>query len=378
MDTNEDLPIAAHTFESYATARISELTRVLGFGPDDAARAVDVVRRMTGPWGRWTIDAKPHWRSDACADGSPLEFSMAIDGGAPELRFLVESLSTTRSLAGMQEAARALTRELEAAYGLATDRLRTVEDLFFPKDPKGLTAMMHAVILRPGRAPDFKIYLNPMAHGIDRAPEVLKEALARFGFARAWRSVEQFARRGFDYDRIVYLSLDLLATSHARVKVYVRQYEATAAEIDEVMTVAPRHVTGQVESFCTDVSGHAGVFDKQALGTCLTYRAEDDERPTDATFYVPLWTYASNDEVTRLRIREALARRGLPTATYEAGLRAVARRPLEIANGIHTYCSMKLVDGRPRITVYWSPELYSSRPPECYQRDAEESAAPVA
>ncbi len=117
------------------------------------------------------------------------------------------------------------------------------------------------------------------------------------------------------------------------------------------------------------------VFD---LGTCLTYRAEDDERPTDATFYVPLWTYASNDEVTRLRIREALARRGLPTATYEAGLRTVARRPLEIANGIHTYCSMKLVDGRPRITVYWSPELYSSRPPECYQRGAEESAAPVA
>jgi len=375
---DDEIPIASRTFESFATARVADLTRILGFGEADVEQALDVVRRMLDPWGQWTIDTKPHWHSDACADGSPFELSMAIDGGAPELRFLVESLSTTHTLLGMQAAARALTHELQATYDLATHRLEQVEELFFPKEPKGLTAMMHAAILRPGKAPDFKIYLNPMAHGIDRAPEILKDALARLGFARAWRSVEAFARRGFDLDRIVYLSLDLLATPHARVKVYFRQYDATALEIDEAMAVSPSHDLGYVESFCTDVSGHAGRFDKQAMGTCLTYIAEDDERPINATFYVPLWTYADNDEVTRQRIRAALAKRDLPSATYEAGLRSIARRPLEAANGIHTYCSIKLVEKRPRITTYWSPELYSSRPPERYRRTDEEPTVPSA
>lgn len=378
MNTVDDeVPIASRTFESYSMSQIAALTRILGFGEADVQQALEVVRQMVNPWGTWKIETKPHWHSDACADGSPLEFSMAIDGGPPELRFLVESLSTTHTLGGMQAAARTLTHELQQAYGLATHRLEQVEELFFPRDPKGLTAMMHAVILRPGKAPDFKIYLNPMAHGIDHAPEVLKEAFVKLGFDRAWNSVETFCRRGFDLDRIVYLSLDLLSTPHARVKVYIRQYEATAVEIDDVMAVAPGHVRGHVESFCTDVSGHAGRFDKQAMGACLTYVEEDDERPINATFYVPLWTYADNDEVTRQRIHAALAKRGLPTATYEKGLRSVARRPLDVANGIHTYCSVKLVGGKPRITTYWSPELYSSRPPECYQRTAEEPTASI-
>lgn len=360
-------PVASGTFESYATSQLESLSRIVGLG-DETASAVDVVRGMLDPWGAWEIGVEPKWRSDVCADGSPIEFSMAIGGGDPELRVLVEALSASPSLRAMQQSARALTRTLEQRHGVATHRLALVDDLFFPAEPEGETAMMHAVIFRPKQPPDFKIYLNPMARGIDRAPEVLREALSRLGFANAWRSVEAFARRGFEADRIVYLSLDLLATPHARVKVYLRQYDATPGEIDEAMTVARRHTTGHVEAFCRDVSGHSGRFDRQALGTCLTFLAEDDERPTSATFYVPLWTYSDNDEATRGRISAALAKRKLPHGMYDAGLASIARRPLETANGIHTYCSIKVPDGQPRITIYWSPELYSSRPPLRYER----------
>lgn len=361
----QHLNIEGETFESYASSQSEFLARIVGLGAE-SQQVVEVVRRMLTPWGAATIGSSPRWHSDVCADGSPIEFSTAI-GGEPELRILVEALSATPTLTAMQQSARDLTQRLQREFGVATNRLALVDDLFFPANPEGETAMMHAVIFRPGQAPDFKIYLNPMIRGVDNAPEVLQEALAKLGFGRAWRSVESFARRGFESDRIVYMSLDLLDTPHARVKVYLRQYDATAREIDEAMTVAHRHVTGHVESFCYDVSGHAGRFDAQALGTCLTYIAEDDERPTSATFYVPLWTYSENDEVTRRRISATLASRGLPSDAYEAGLRSLARRPLETANGIHTYCSIKVPDGKPRITVYWSPELYSSRPPIRYE-----------
>lgn len=374
MDTTVTSSVATRTLESYAVSQSTALAHILGFG-DETTQIADVVRRMLTPWGAREIGTQPRWRSDVCADGSPIEFSMAIGGGDAELRVLVEALSSSPTLIAMQQSARDLTAVLQKEYGAATHRLDLVDDLFFPAEPSGETAMMHAVIFRPGQPPDFKIYLNPMARGIDNAPHVLKEALGRLGFARAWGSVEAFARRGFDHDRVVYMSLDLLATPHARVKVYFRQYDATASEIDEAMTVARRHVPGQVGEFCRDVSGRGGRFDAQALGTCLTYLAEDDERPVSATFYVPLWTYSESDAVTRERISAALAKRALPSATYEAGLRSLARRPLETANGIHTYCSIKVPDGRPRITVYWSPELYSSRPPLRYERGADTAVA---
>jgi DMATS type aromatic prenyltransferase len=365
--------VAGETFEQYGIRRLTHLAHATGLG-DETQKMLHVLRRMMSPWGSWKIGEKPHWHSDVCADGSPIEFSMAVDGGAPEVRVLVEALSPTPELKAMQGAARELTHTLVSELGASDVRLRQVEDLFLPAEPQGGYAMMHAVIFRPNQPNDFKVYLNPEARGEANSVELIREALGRLGFERAWPSVQAFARRGFRQDRLVYLSLDLAEHEAARVKIYFRHYALTARELDEAMAIARGHQAGYAESFCRDVSGHQGAFVSQPLVSCLSFTDPSDMRPDSATLYVPLWTYAQNDAVTRTRIRAALLSRTLPATVYERALETVAQRPLELANGIHTYASLRIHKGRPRITTYWSSELYDRNPPPRYQQsDPQES-----
>lgn len=362
------MTLSRETFEHYGSRTLAALARAIGMG-DQVDHMLAVLRHMLSPWGSWEIGDRPRWHSDVCADGSPLEFSLAIDGEQPEIRVLTEALAPFPTLEAMQDEARALIRTLVTRCGAGDARLRMIEDLFLPPEPQGGYAMMHAAMFRPNRPNDFKIYLNPEADGEDRSAALVHEALARLGFERAWRSVERYAWRGFEHDRLVYLSLDLASGPEARVKVYFRHYAMAPAALDQSMEIARGHTCGHAEDFCRDVTGHEGAFVSQPLVSCLSFTDPDDTRPAAATLYVPLWTYASDDEVTRARIRACLRSRGLPVGLYDAALAAVARRPLDEANGIHTYVSLRTRGGRPRITTYWSSELYDRRPPPRYQRE---------
>ncbi|HLL53908.1 MAG TPA: tryptophan dimethylallyltransferase family protein [Myxococcaceae bacterium] len=359
--------IARETFNGYARTQLMKLAPAAGL-ESDTQKMVRVLEDMIEPWGNWEIKETPHWFSDVCADGSPIEFSIALDGQEPEVRVLVEALAEEATLEAHQRSARVLTERLAREYGASIDRVKQLEDLFLPENPQGGWAMMHAVMFRRGEAPDFKVYLNPEAQGVEKAPEIMREAFRRLGFEKAWASVEKFASRGFEHDRLVYLSLDLADHEQARIKVYFRHYEATAAELDQAMSIARGHATGLAEAFSRDVSGHTGAFSSQPLVTCLSFTKCDDERPANATLYVPLWTCSANDAVTRLRIRSSLLSRGLPVAAYDSALQTMARRPLEDGNGIHTYAAFRTQNGRPRITSYWSAELYERNPAPRYQR----------
>ncbi|MEV5595282.1 tryptophan dimethylallyltransferase family protein [Streptomyces sp. NPDC052496] len=356
---------ASATFTEYA---VSTAARLLGSAGADVEQGTRVLRRMLSPWGARKIGTRPGWHSDVCADGSPIEFSAAFSQEGLQVRVLVEALPDRLNTSSAQKAALDLTRGLTQAFGAADERLAAVTDLFLPdEDPTGF-AMMHAAALSPAGGPEFKVYLNPHANedmtGIART----REALHRLGFGKAWKAVREYAGRGFDLDRIVYFGLDLLDGPESRVKVYFRHYDVSPAELDTRMEISLQHEAGFLGEFCRRLTGSDSAVRAQPLVSNLTFTAAGGHLPVSATLYVPLWLHTASDRTVRDRISSVMAGMGLPVGAYQSLLEQMARRPLSAGRGIHTYASARVQRGRPRLTTYWSPELYDRYPPARYQR----------
>ncbi len=103
------------------------------------------------------------------------------------------------------------------------------------------------------------------------AVERTRRALDRLGFGKAWNAIGEYARRGFDLDRIVYLGLDLMDGPQARVKVYFRHYDVSPAELDARMRISLQHEAGFLEDFCYALTGNAGAARPQPLVSNLTF-----------------------------------------------------------------------------------------------------------
>ncbi|MFI0260670.1 tryptophan dimethylallyltransferase family protein [Streptomyces sp. NPDC017056] len=353
------------TFSDYAVATA---TRLLGSAGVDVEQGTRVLRRMLSPWGARQIGTRPGWHSDVCADGSPIEFSAAFSQEGLQLRVLVEALPERLSTSSAQEAARALTRGLTRDFGADGNRLAKVSDLFLPdEDPAGF-AMMHAATLASAGGPAFKVYLNPNAHQGMTAVERTREALDRLGFGKAWAAVGEYAGRGFDLDRIVYFGLDLADGPESRVKVYFRHYDVSPTELDDRMEISQQHEKGFLGEFCRQLTGSDSDVRPQPLVSNLTFTTAGGHLPVSATLYVPLWLHTASDRTVRDRISAVMTGMGLPVSGYRSLLNQVARRPLSAGRGIHTYASARVQRGRPRLTTYWSPELYDRYPPARYQR----------
>ncbi|MEU2793406.1 tryptophan dimethylallyltransferase family protein [Streptomyces sp. NPDC007100] len=353
------------TFSDYAVATA---TRLLGSAGVDVEQGTRVLRRMLSPWGARQIGTRPGWHSDVCADGSPIEFSAAFSQEGLQLRVLVEALPERLSTSSAQEAALGLTRGLTRDFGADGNRLAKVSDLFLPdEDPAGF-AMMHAATLASAGGPAFKVYLNPNAHQGMTAVERTREALDRLGFGKAWTAVGEYAGRGFDLDRIVYFGLDLADGPESRVKVYFRHYDVSPTELDARMEISQQHEKGFLGEFCRQLTGSDSDIRPQPLVSNLTFTTAGGHLPVSATLYVPLWLHTASDRTVRDRISAVMADMGLPVSGYRSLLNQVARRPLSAGRGIHTYASARVQRGRPRLTTYWSPELYDRYPPARYQR----------
>ncbi|MER5432237.1 tryptophan dimethylallyltransferase family protein [Streptomyces sp. NPDC002588] len=304
--------------------------------------------------------------SDVCPDGSPVEFSAEFtEAGVQALRVLLEAVPPEATPRSAQRAAQALNHSLSTRHGAVLDRCEAVADLFLPPHPQGF-AMMHAMNLRPGAAPGFKVYLNPAADDSRSAADRVEAALDRLGLSVVWPSVLAYARRGFTLDRIVYLSLDLSAEPDAKVKVYFRHLDITAAELDATMALGPTHRKGLFPSFCGELTGVAGALSVQPPVSSLTFTGALDT-PTAVTGYVPLWTYADHDHQTHDRLYSVLSGLGLPADRYSTLTRLLARRPLAAGRGLHTYASLRTDRGQPRVVVYWSPEMHGSNPAPRYR-----------
>src|SRR5688500_8430498 len=176
MDGSEPMtqaPPGAPTHLAFVAARLHDLCSAAGFGDDDVAAAEALLHVLLAPWGDAPI-AAPSFPSDLSDDHFPVELSLALDGDVAEVRVLLEApppgASPTAPIGAVAraqwEAGVALGRRIEDAHrGVALGRFNDVAPLFVPTDDEARWGVWHAVCLRSGRAPRFKLYVNPQAQG---------------------------------------------------------------------------------------------------------------------------------------------------------------------------------------------------------------------
>lgn len=355
---NEKAPdsMRRETLFALGAERIHALCRALGFSQEEEQRMVEVFALLSTSWGRLPAGNAPRWPSDITDDGTPFEFSLAIDGEEPELRFLIEAQTPeSPTLASNWFAGWAMCERLEREFGVSLERLRLIEELFVPTSACPRFALWHAVCFREGRAPDFKVYLNPLAWGREQAHALVAEAMRRLGMAESVRYLPERAPQ----DTPIYFSLDLAARQGARVKVYTAHREVTASRVEAVLRQAPGYEPGLVEGFCRAMAGSEGPYSTRPVQTCLAF-AEGSPLPSMGTVYFPVRTYTGDDRAVRDRVLAFLHPEA--AAFYARALEAFAARPLEAGIGMQTYVSLRQHRGQRRLTVYLAPEVYTVRP----------------
>jgi DMATS type aromatic prenyltransferase len=331
----------------------------LGFDAPATQAMQEVFLTLASSWREVPAGGAPPWPSDVCDDHSPFELSIALDAEGPQLRVLVEPMDASPSLSSNRAASLRLHEELARHHGVNVERLRALESLLMPEDAQGRFVAWHSAAFSPGQPVDFKVYFNLLAHGPGRAARLTQEALDRIGFHEAWATVaEVLSRREEGLDAVVYFALDLSSRADARAKLYLRHYQPTAAFLEEVCAVARHHQPGVVSAFCRQMAGGGeGPYGGKGPVTCLSFTDPSDARPKAVTAYFPVAHHARDDQEIRQRLVDYLKEQGLATAPYLGALEACARRPLEAGAGIHTYAAVRW-QGKPRVTVYFSPETY--------------------
>jgi DMATS type aromatic prenyltransferase len=358
----EGLSRPAHsTLAELGLDRLTALARRVGLSRE-VGNMRELFCELLSPWGERDRAEPPAWPSDVCDDHTPFEFSFVMGGRTPELRILVESRDNPPSLRSNQRWGLAVNAMLEKRYGVSLERFERLRDLFLPEQPEGAFAIWHAVSFFPGEAPKFKLYLNLAAQGTARAEDLTRETLARLSLGEAWPHLaEHCLGRGPALDALMYLSLDLAEGPDARVKVYLRHYSATCNVLERSCGAAPSPPPGSVREFCRALAGDEGPYERKAPVVCLTY-GPPESRPSASTCYFPVAAYAPNDRVARDRVAAYLEAHDLSASEYLGGLEAFATRGLQDGVGMQSYASLRIAGGRPRVTVYLSPEAYRTEP----------------
>jgi DMATS type aromatic prenyltransferase len=326
----------------------------------ELAEYVDLQRFLFDPWSSHHIPPTPLYPSAIGDDHSPYEYSLAFSRRDIELRILFEAQAETPSAKANQLAAEAVNERLRARFGVDFSRFDRVRDLFLPEEPQPHFSLWHAVCLNPGRAPDFKIYLNPAAQGRENARGLVREAMRRLGFGQGVeRLLEDIGSRGATADEVRYFSLDLSADRQARVKVYFAHQGVTARELESAFSYAPTHRKGDVIAFCDAMIGRRGPFNRKPLTSCFSFVTGYD-KPSSATLHVPVTHYLQNDEAIARRVRSFLDAHKLCGNAFSRALHALADRPLDGEAGLQSYASYRREKHGLRVTLYLSPALFTA------------------
>jgi DMATS type aromatic prenyltransferase len=341
-----------HTLLDLGLERLLALGHALDLGEHEIRTGLEVFQVLASGWAAASLRRGPRFASDITDDHTPFEFSLAIDHGTPELRFLSEAQGDEPSLSSNWEAARQLNRSLAAEFGVDLHRLSIVEELFAPTAACPRFALWHAVCLRPHGPPDFKVYLNPQARGAAHAPAIVEEAMRRLGLGDAWA---QLPERGPD-DEICYFSLDLAARPEARVKIYVAHRGASLERIERAVSTAHGFVPGRAAEFCQTMAEGPGPYFARPVLTCVSF-VEGHVRPRAATVHFPVRAYVANDAEVHQRTLGAMSRAS--AQIYARALDAFPRRALVDRSGLQTYVSRRLDGECERFTVYLAPEAYA-------------------
>lgn len=364
MNLGEQENIASQTFASYGAARFRMLCQGAGIGGLETEKFITTFRRLLTPWGNLPIGSQPHWMSNIGDDHSPIEFSVAIINQQTEVRVLMEVQGDSPTVQSQRVAGLIFNEMLEREFGASLERLRLIQDLFLPEKMQGSFAIWNAVVFSQGRAPSFKIYLNPQAQGAERIQELIEEALIRLGFPRAWSVLNQtVTRRGLQLDEIKYFALDLVNSHKARVKIYVHHHYATPEDLEIACSAANNYISGEATKFAFTMSGGNQLLLLRSPFTCPSFIEGNDERPEEMTLYIPVCAYAQDDRVVSERVHNYLMSHNLNSSLYNRILKSYATRPLESGVGMQSWISYRRQQGKPRLTVYLSTEAYRVYPP---------------
>jgi DMATS type aromatic prenyltransferase len=337
------------------SARLCEVTRT------DSASVMRLLADLLGPAGSTALSEGPSWSSGIADDHTPVEFSVAFNTyGGPSLRILGEALaSPAGTTANLAAAYRFLGAQADR-FGLTTSRLARVRDLFASPDPNAVFALWFSLVFPPGQQPEFKIYLNPELRGADRAPELVAEATRRLGVDAAYRAIVERACRSGELgrgDRLSFFALDLHDGPHARIKLYLSQYDAERSDVVHAAGLVDGIDTSELAAFCAVAGGGPGPYSGRPLVSSYTL-APGVAKPIGYSLYVPVRSYVRDDDEARDRVAILLDHFGFDATQLDAVIAAVARRSLHEGPGLIAHASLRLGPPRPGMTVYLSSEAY--------------------
>ncbi|HWD01028.1 MAG TPA: tryptophan dimethylallyltransferase family protein [Amycolatopsis sp.] len=344
-----DLSIYAHT-----SGQLDRLCRVVGF---DDRRSRELLHGLLGPEGAKSISEPPAFFSDVADDATPIEFSVAFDAsGECVVRVLGETVGATQP--------REFLDRVANEYGLVTDRLDAVADLFLPHEERqGPFTLWYSLIFRPGRDPKLKVYLNPQISGRTMADSLVNEGLRRLNIAGAFQPMIAHALRRGEKDNFSFFALDLDDDPLSRVKVYISHDTADSADVERAAELVAGTDPLQIREFLAVLGGGKGPFEGRPLVSSYSFVEGSGDEPGNYSVYLPIRSYVPDDEVARARVFAVFAQYGFDGSLLDEALAAVSRRPLSSGVGLIAHVALRMGEFGSGITVYLSSEAYQVAPP---------------
>ncbi|WP_234359974.1 tryptophan dimethylallyltransferase family protein [Streptomyces sp. DSM 15324] len=352
------------TFGGFLEEKWRAVCRGLGTDPRQTETVLGDLREVLHPWGARPVGTHCEPPSFVSADGFPAELSVSWKAGRPEVRVLFESLGSDGTPLGCQEAGRELTRRLAASPGTDIARYLSIEDLFLTSDPERYRATLwHSLAWRPGHRPHYKVYLNPQVNGLDRAYEVMAEAMHRLGLADAWRPVaergRELAKQGHELEL---MALDLDAGSTSRVKVYYRHLPMEMEELDAVAALAHRYEPERAARARSVIYGRDGGTVSNEPMTCLAFR-EGAPGPEEANLYLRLPDNARDDTEAAARVARLMDLEGVDPRPLAGVLRELGAGGPGVTGMLQELCSYRTISPRTPadIGLYLRFSTYAGR-----------------
>ncbi|WP_327319014.1 tryptophan dimethylallyltransferase family protein [Streptomyces sp. NBC_01235] len=332
------------TFGQFLEEKWTAVCNGLGIDQWETETVLADLREVIHPWGARPVGTRCDPPSFVSADGFPAELSVSWKAGRPEVRILFESLGSDPTPLGCQEAGRELTRRLAGSPGTDIARYLGVEDLFITSAPDRYRATIwHSLAWRPGKRPHYKVYLNPQVHGLDRAYDVMAEAMHRLGLADAWEPVahrgEELARRGHELEL---MALDLDGGDTSRVKVYFRHLPMPMGELDTVAALAHRYEPARAARARGVIYGRDGGTVSNEPMTCLAFR-EGTPGPEEANVYLRLPDNTRSDAEAALRIARLMEVEGIDPRPHAEILRQLTAGLPGHTGGLQELCSYRTI-----------------------------------